>query len=247
VTPATLTFPSQQPGVTSAPEAVTVTNIGGAMLTGLNAQILGTPTAVFSISGTSCGATLAAGASCVMQVVFNPATTGGSAGTLNISSSSPGVAAVDVGLSGTGQTASGLNISPATLSFGAVAQGGTSAAQTVTISNTSAYAASVLSVGVSQGFSWTQYTGIVLTHSHGHGHGHIDGKFGLDCDGGNSDVRWDRSGGSEPSGVTGFDQFFGHWGGAEQFCNDGYGDESGNRRERDGAGAHCVCGLHAGE
>jgi len=94
----------------------------------------------------------------VMQVVFNPATTGGSAGTLNISSSSPGVAAVDVGLSGTGQTASGLNISPATLSFGAVAQGGTSAAQTVTISNTSAYAASVLSVGVSQGFSWTQYT-----------------------------------------------------------------------------------------
>lgn len=158
VTPATLTFPSQQPGVTSAPEAVTVTNIGGAMLTGLNAQILGTPTAVFSISGTSCGATLAAGASCVMQVVFNPATTGGSAGTLNISSSSPGVAAVDVGLSGTGQTASGLNISPATLSFGAVAQGGTSAAQTVTISNTSAYAASVLSVGVSQGFSWTQYT-----------------------------------------------------------------------------------------
>ena len=158
VNPSSLNFLSQQPGVVSAPQGVTVTNTGGALLTGLTAQITGAPTGVFSISATSCGATLAAGASCVLNVVFNAATAGGSAGMLNLSSSSPGVAAANVGLSGTAQTASGLNVSPAMLSFGAVAQGGTSAAQTVTISNTSTVTASVLSVAVSQGFSWTQYT-----------------------------------------------------------------------------------------
>jgi len=158
VNPASLTFPSQQPGVASAPQSVTVTNTGGAALTGLSPQILGAATGVFSISATSCGATLAPGASCILQVVFNPATTGGSAGTLNISSSSAGVAAVNVGLSGTAQTAAGLNVSPAMLSFGAVAAGGTSAARTVTISNSSSFAASALTFGVSQGFSWTQQT-----------------------------------------------------------------------------------------
>lgn len=158
VNQASLTFPSQQPGMASAPLAVTVSNTGGAPLAGLSWQITGSATGVFSISSTTCGATLAAGASCVLEVVFDPQTTGGSAATLNISSSSPGVAAINVGLGGTAQTASGLNVSPATLSFGAVAAGGTSAAQTVTITNTSTYAVPALTIGASQGFSWTQYT-----------------------------------------------------------------------------------------
>jgi hypothetical protein len=158
VNPTSLTFTSQQPGVASAPQTVTVTNTGGAPLTGLNPQIAGFGAGSFSISVTACGATLAAGASCILQVVFDPATTGGSAATLVISSTSPGVGAVNVGLSGTAQTALGLNVSPAALVFGAVAAGGTSAAQTVTVSNSSGFAASALTFGVSQGFSWTQYT-----------------------------------------------------------------------------------------
>jgi len=158
VNPASLTFPSQQPGVASAPQSVTVTNTGGASLAGLSWQITGSAEGSFSISATTCGATLAAGASCVLQVVFNPQTTGGSAAALSISSSSPGVAAVNVGLGGTTQTASGLNVSPEALNFGAVVPGGTSAAQTVTISNSSAYAVPALSISASQGFSWTQYT-----------------------------------------------------------------------------------------
>jgi hypothetical protein len=157
VNPSSLTFPSQPPLVASGPQSVTVTNTGGASLAGLSMQITGAPTGVFSISATSCVATLAAGASCVVQIVFNPQTTGGSAGVLNISSSSPGVAA-SVGLAGTAQTASGINVSPAMLSFGAVLPGVTSTAQTVTISNSSAFIVPALSVSVSQGFSWTQYT-----------------------------------------------------------------------------------------
>ena len=158
VNPASLTFPSQQPLVATAPQSVTVTNTGGASMAGLSEQITGASSGAFSIAASSCGATLAAGASCVLQVDFNPQTTGGSAAALNISSSSPGVAPVNVGLAGTAQTPAGLNVAPAMLSFGAVLPGGSSAAQTVTISNSSTFAASVLTVGVSQGFSWTQYT-----------------------------------------------------------------------------------------
>ncbi len=158
VNPASLSFLAQQLGMVSAAQTVAVTNTGGAPLAGLVAQVTGAETGTFLISTTSCGAALAAGASCVVGVVFNAAAAGGSVGTLNVSSSTPGVAAVNVALSGTAQTTSGLNVSPAMLSFGAVAQGGTSAAQTVTISNTSTLTATVLSIAVSQGFSWTQYT-----------------------------------------------------------------------------------------
>ena len=158
VNPASLTFPSQTPMVASAPQPVTVTNTGGVALAGLSEQIVGAQAGSFSVSATSCNGTLAAGASCIVQIVFDPATTGGSAGTLNISSASPGVAAVNVGLSGSSQATAGLNVSPATLSFGAVAPGTTSAAQTVSITNSSTFAVPAVTVAVSQGFSWTQMT-----------------------------------------------------------------------------------------
>ena len=154
--PSSLTFLSQQPGVASVPQIVTVTNTGGATLMGLGTQIA--PSGAFSALPNTCGTTLAAGASCLLQIVFNPATTGGSAATLTISSSSPGVAAVNVALSGTAQVASGLNVNPTALTFGLVVPGATSAAQTVTVSNTSSAPASALTIAVSQAFSWTQYT-----------------------------------------------------------------------------------------
>jgi hypothetical protein len=158
VNPASLTFGSQTPLVASAPQAVTVTNTGGATLAGPSWNLIGAGAGSFSVSAPTCGATLAAAASCVLQVVFTPQTTGGSAATLVISSSSPGVAAVNVSLAGASQAASGLNVSPSALSFAAVLPGGTSAPQTVTISNSSAYAIPDLTIGASQGFSWTQYT-----------------------------------------------------------------------------------------
>jgi hypothetical protein len=158
VSPASLSFGPQQPGVTSAAQAVTITNTGGAPLSGLSEQLTGSAAGSFSVSSGSCGAMLAAGASCAVQVTFNASTTGGSAAMLNLSSSSPGVAAVNVGLSGTAQTANGLNVSPAALSFGAVLPGATSAAQTVTITNSSGFTALAPAIAVSPEFSWTQET-----------------------------------------------------------------------------------------
>ena len=72
-----------------------------------------------------------------MQVIFTPAATGGNEATLTVSSSTLGVKAVTVALSGTGTAASGLNVSPGQMTFTEATLGQASAAQTATINNTS--------------------------------------------------------------------------------------------------------------
>ena len=158
VTPSSLTFAGQQVGVASAPLTLTVTNNGGAPIANVGfafpgSQVSGSAASFFSIGATTCpttnGATLNVGASCTVQVTFNPSTTGGSAAALVVSSASNGVAAVSVPLSGTGLIQSGLNVNPAQLSFGVIAIGQSSGSQTVTFTNTSLYPASGLTLTVS--------------------------------------------------------------------------------------------------
>jgi len=81
-------------GVGQAAQAipVTVTNTGTvAALTGLSLAINATGTANgFGLSGNNCGATLAGGTSCTVNVTFTPATSGTLTGTLTISSGNGG-------------------------------------------------------------------------------------------------------------------------------------------------------------
>lgn len=79
----------------------TVTNKGTASLTSIGAGVSGTNASDFTYT-TTCGATLAAGASCSYSVSFKPSTTGAESGTLRIKDNedpSPGFA---VALSGNG-------------------------------------------------------------------------------------------------------------------------------------------------
>ena len=71
---------------------------------------------------------------------------GGRHGSLVVSSSTAGVAAVTVTLSGTGQTPAGLNVNPAQLLFPIVLPGGSSPSQTVNITNTGGSAANSLTL-----------------------------------------------------------------------------------------------------
>jgi hypothetical protein len=158
VSPASLSFAAQQPGVASAPSTLTVSNTGAAPAANVGFQITGQAASSFTTGATTCGATLSNGSSCTVQAIFTPATTGGSTATLTISSSTPGVKAVTVALNGTSQVTSGLNVSPAQLTFQAVIPGGSSAAQTVTISNTSSFAASGLTLSINGEFGLTQNT-----------------------------------------------------------------------------------------
>jgi hypothetical protein len=99
LSPTSLSFPSQTQGSTSASQTVTLTSSGGtASITGITAS------GDFARS-TTCGATLAAGASCTVAVTFAPTTAGTRSGTLSITSSAT-VSPHTVTLTGTGSTTS---------------------------------------------------------------------------------------------------------------------------------------------
>lgn len=96
LSPTSLTFSSLLVGSTSASQAVTLTNTGGAAL-----AIIGVTVGVDFSQTNSCGTSLAAAASCTINVSFKPSAGGSRTGSLSISDSavnSPQTA----GLSGTG-------------------------------------------------------------------------------------------------------------------------------------------------
>ncbi len=159
LSPASLTFSQQQPGVASAPQTITVTNSGGAAMANLGFQITGPAAASYSIPTTTCGALLNSGSSCTVAIVFTPAATGAIAATLAISSSTPGIAAAAVPLNGAGLLTSGIETSPALLLFNnAIGVGQQSAAQYITITNASSYAIASLSLAATGPFSVAQNT-----------------------------------------------------------------------------------------
>jgi hypothetical protein len=158
VSPSSLTFSAQTVGRASLPLALTVSNTGGAPLANVGFQITGTSAKSFSTGTTTCGATLTNGGSCTLQVIFNPAAAGAGSASLAVSSSTAGVKAVSVPLSGTGQTPAGLNVSPPQLVFPVVPPGQSSASQTVTLTNTNGSAATSLALMATAPFSLVQDT-----------------------------------------------------------------------------------------
>jgi F5/8 type C domain/Pectate lyase superfamily protein/Abnormal spindle-like microcephaly-assoc'd, ASPM-SPD-2-Hydin len=94
--PSSLTYASQALNTTSAAQSVTVTNTGTAAASLASVGITGP----FAESN-NCGTSLAAGASCTLDVTFTPTAAGTSTGSLTVNSSSPG-SPLTVALSGTG-------------------------------------------------------------------------------------------------------------------------------------------------
>jgi hypothetical protein len=157
VSPISLTF-SGTVGQASSPQTVTVSNTGGAPLANVGFQINGLSASSFSYGSTTCGATLANGSSCTVQVTYTPTAAGGATDSLAVSSSTSGVSPVSVSLSGTGQTPAGLNVNPAQLAFPIVTPGKSSPAQTVTLTNTGGSAATSLTLTATPPFSLVQNT-----------------------------------------------------------------------------------------
>jgi hypothetical protein len=160
VSPVNLTF-SGTVGQPISPQMVTVSNTGGAPLTNVGFQIIGLSASSFSCSPNACSATtcgtLAAGASnCTVQVIFTPIAAGGATASLAVSSSTSGVAAVSVSLSGTGQTPAGLSVSSSQLAFPIVTPGQSSPAQTITLTNNGGSAATSLTLTATPPFSLVQ-------------------------------------------------------------------------------------------
>ena len=149
LSPSSVVFPSQPVGTTSAVQAVTLTNSGGAPLTISSVSVTGAGAAEFSQSN-GCPlspTTLAIGASCSISVAFTPSASGPRTATLSVSDNAVG-SPHSIGLSGTGASAPAVRLSPGALTFDAEQVGTTSAAQTVTVTNSGSAPLSISSLGV---------------------------------------------------------------------------------------------------
>ena len=140
VSPTFINFGTQATGVASTPQTVTVTNnnpTGSVSFTSITVVPISpaAPATDFAISSQTCGATIAAAATCTVSVTFTPSVNAAESATLVFTDSDPS-SPQSVLLSGTGSnTASAIAFNPTSLTFAAQATGTTSAAQMITISN----------------------------------------------------------------------------------------------------------------
>jgi hypothetical protein len=134
-----LTFTNQMVGLTSPAQSITLTNTGNSTLTVSGLAFTGTNASEFAETD-DCGSSVAAGASCTINVTFAPTTTGTRAGTLSVtdnatSPASPQTAA----LTGTAiPSAPIVNLSSTSIVFPNQALNTASAPQTVTLHNAGA-------------------------------------------------------------------------------------------------------------
>ncbi|HEV2378201.1 MAG TPA: choice-of-anchor D domain-containing protein [Terriglobia bacterium] len=88
LTPPSLTFASQQVGTSSSPQAATLTNSGTATLTISSIAVTGTNKGDFTQTHT-CGASLAVGKSCTINVTFKPTATGTRTAAVSVTDAPP--------------------------------------------------------------------------------------------------------------------------------------------------------------
>jgi hypothetical protein len=148
VTPANINFGVQSVGTTSAGQIGTVTNSGGATLNLSNVTLTGP----FTMTPTTCAATVAASSSCTYTLKFAPTAAGPANGTLMATTNSAGAMSA-IALSGIGVTGPVVKAQPATLTFGNQAIGSQSTAQAITLSNAGDTAFTIAGIHATENFS----------------------------------------------------------------------------------------------
>src|SRR5205807_2622411 len=135
--PANLTFGTQRVSTPSPVQTVTLTNSGTAPLSIATAVLGGANAGDFALaSGTTCinGATLAAGANCVLNLTFTPTAASARTATVTITDDAAG-SPQSLSLTGTGVTPPTATLSATSSAFGEQRVGTTSPAQNVTLTN----------------------------------------------------------------------------------------------------------------
>lgn len=144
LTPAALTFAATEVGSSTAPQTLTLKNTGTATLAIGSISLWGAYTSSFALGSNTCGAALAAGASCTFTAAFAPKVPGALTGTIAINDDATGSPQM-VALKGTG-TAPVVSLTPAAITFAATKVGTTSGAKTVTLKNTGTAALTIASI-----------------------------------------------------------------------------------------------------
>ena len=162
LSPTSLAFANQTVGTTSAAKPVTLSNTGSAALTITGISITGTNSTSFAQTN-NCGASVAAGASCTINVTFTPSAASALTATLSVADNATG-SPHTAALTGTGIAAApAVSLSPTSLAFGNQVVNTASAAKTVTLTNTGTAALTI--TGYS--FTGTNPTNFSQTHTCG--------------------------------------------------------------------------------
>ena len=149
---ADLTFGNQGVGTTSTAQIVTLTNTGEGVLT-----ITGITVGGDFAQTNNCGASLAVGIGCSIDVTFSPTVTGLLSGDLTIASDDPSGPQI-VALSGTG-IAAAVGLTSTSLTFVAQLVGTTGDSQIVTLTNTGSASLNFSSIVASGDFAQTNDCG----------------------------------------------------------------------------------------
>ncbi|MGH9537614.1 MAG: choice-of-anchor D domain-containing protein, partial [Terriglobales bacterium] len=162
LSPTSLAFANQSVGTTSAARPVTLSNTGSAALTINGISITGTNSTSFA-QNNNCGTSVAAGASCTVNVTFTPSAASALTATLSVADNAAG-SPHTAALTGTGIAgAPAASLSPTSLAFGNQVVNTASAAKTVTLTNTGTAALTI--TGYS--FAGTNSTSFSQTHTCG--------------------------------------------------------------------------------
>jgi hypothetical protein len=150
LSPESLYFPDQETATVSLAQTVTLKNNSGATAS------FTAPVYPAAFKGTTtCGASLAAGASCAFHIQFAPTATGPVFGSVSIPIT--GMPALGLAVSGTGTPstyAAALSFNPPSLDFGAL-QTGDNPSMSLTITNTSGLPTGVQSIGLTGSGAFT--------------------------------------------------------------------------------------------
>ena len=141
---ANLVFGSQTIGTSSAPQTVTITNRGTAVMPAFNAYASGSNDFTY---GGNCGSPLAIGASCQISIVFTPSVIGTRSASLTLNTGLANVSQISVTGTGVGAPQVALNVSA--VNFGVTSWAATTAAQNLVLSNPGSSTLSISSLSLS--------------------------------------------------------------------------------------------------
>ncbi len=154
--PASITFSNQNVGTTSTAQTLTMTNSGTAALTIASIAATGN----FAQTN-NCGSSLAAAASCAINVTFSPTSPGTLYGSVTITDNAFNSPQTEV-LEGVGVATPAATVSASSLTFSSQTVSTTSAVQTVQLQNTGSSTLSITSITASSGFAATNTCGTSL-------------------------------------------------------------------------------------
>jgi hypothetical protein len=160
LSPISINFGDQRIGTTSSSQSATLTNTGTTSVSILDVEIVGPNPTEFVLTN-NCGASLAAGASCTLQIAFSPTKLGNGYGTLKILCQGQGGFQV-VTLAGDGVPAPRLSLTPLGLIFPVQLINTKSLPLTATLTNIGSQPSTISAISTTGVFSQTNNCPVTL-------------------------------------------------------------------------------------